>query len=415
MHPHRRSTPRRSSSLGLLQRSPRLFPLPRHAQLRHRQQIEHGFEVLALEHALLHHELSHRDVLRTRSLGELRSLGVSDPGREGGDEGGVALEPVLALGAVGFDALDASLREHPGGVRENLHREQKIVCDDGHHDIELELSRLHRGGGGGGTARAQCHDARHRTQSSVHDADSHERLPGVRGAMRRGHRSRPRPVRVLARAQPRPRHRPRSQDRIRRGCEARQGSGGEERHGATTRDGEGRAQGQGPRSRARSAGDDGVGRAWGAEITEDFVGGAPMNWIVAGLIAGVGAFFADYVMWGKVFTGPEMHGFGTMPPTPEAQKKLMASNMPKAAALALIFGLLLACSYQRLKGGLWVQGGGPLAGMEFATLLWLCTIALSTLGSGVWYDKVRPLLKATFWSWLVRMNVAGLIVGLLVK
>src|SRR2546426_2399947 len=85
------------------------------------------------------------------------------------------------------------------------------------------------------------------------------------------------------------------------------------------------------------------------------------------------------------------------------------------AGLALVFGLLLACSYQRLKGGLWVQGGGPLAGMEFATLLWLCTIALSTLGSGVWYDKVRPLLKATFWSWLVRMNVAGLIVGLLVK
>src|SRR5881396_2706422 len=148
---------------------------------------------------------------------------------------------------------------------------------------------------------------------------------------------------------------------------------------------------------------------------EHFVGGAPMNWIVAGLIAGVGAFFADNVMWGKVFTGPEMHGFGTMPPTPEAQKKLMASNMPKSAALALVFGLLLACSYQRLKGGLWVQGGGPLAGMEFATLLWLCTIALSTLGSGVWYDKVRPLLKATFWSWLVRMNVAGLIVGLLVR
>jgi len=140
-----------------------------------------------------------------------------------------------------------------------------------------------------------------------------------------------------------------------------------------------------------------------------------MNWIVAGLIAGVGAFFSDFVMWGKVFTGPEMHAFGTMPPRPEDAKKMMAANMPKAAALALVFGLLLACSYQRLKGGLWVQGGGPLAGMEFATLLWLCTIALSTLGSGVWYDKVRPLLKATFWSWLVRMNVAGLIIGLLVK
>ena len=140
-----------------------------------------------------------------------------------------------------------------------------------------------------------------------------------------------------------------------------------------------------------------------------------MHWIVAGLIAGVGAFFADYVMWGKVFTGPEMHAFGTMPSTPEEPKKQMAANMPKSAALALIFGVLLACAYQRLKGGLWVQGGGPLAGMEFGTLLWLCTIALSTVGSGVWYDKARPLLKATFWSWLVRMNVAGLIVGLLVK
>ena len=140
-----------------------------------------------------------------------------------------------------------------------------------------------------------------------------------------------------------------------------------------------------------------------------------MHWIVAGLIAGVGAWIADYVMWGKVFTGPEMHAFGTMPPRPEDAKKMMAANMPKAAVLSLLFGVLLACSYQRLKGGLWVQGGGPLAGMEFATLLWLCTIALSTVSSGVWYDKVRPLLKATFWSWLVRMNVAGLIVGLLVK
>src|SRR2546430_16657405 len=100
-----------------------------------------------------------------------------------------------------------------------------------------------------------------------------------------------------------------------------------------------------------------------------------MSWIVAGLIAGVGAFFADFVMWGKVFTGPEMRGFGTMPPTPEEQKKLMAPNMPKPAALALVVGLLLACSYQRLQRGLWVQVGGPLARMEVATTGWLRTIA----------------------------------------
>ena len=139
-----------------------------------------------------------------------------------------------------------------------------------------------------------------------------------------------------------------------------------------------------------------------------------MNWIVAGLIAGVGAFFADYVMWGKVFT-KGMEQYGSLPSSPEEGKKMMAANLPKAAVLALLFGVLLAWFYGRLKGGLWVQGGGPLAGMEFATILWLPTIALSTIGSGIWYDKVRRLHNATFWSWLVRMNVAGLLVGVLVK
>ncbi len=140
-----------------------------------------------------------------------------------------------------------------------------------------------------------------------------------------------------------------------------------------------------------------------------------MSWIVAGLIGGVGAFFADWVMWGKVFTGPEMQAFGTFPPTPEEGKKMMAANMPKSAALALIFGVLFAWFYGQFRGALWVKGGGLLAGMEFATVLWLPTIFLSTLGSGVWYDKVRPLLKATAVSWLVRMNVTGLLVGLLMK
>jgi len=89
-----------------------------------------------------------------------------------------------------------------------------------------------------------------------------------------------------------------------------------------------------------------------------------MHWIVAGLIAGVGAFFADYVMWGKVFTGPDMHAFGTTPPTPAEQQKLMAANLPKSALLALIFGVLLAWFYHQLKAGLWAKGGGPLAGMS---------------------------------------------------
>ena len=138
-----------------------------------------------------------------------------------------------------------------------------------------------------------------------------------------------------------------------------------------------------------------------------------MNWIVAGLIAGVGAFLTDWVMWGKVFTkGMEAHG--TMPTSPEEVKKMMGPNLLKSGVLALLFGVLLAWFYGRLKGGLWVQGG-PLAGMEFATILWLPTIAVQTIGNGIWYDKVRRLNNATFWSWLVRMNVAGLLVGAFVR
>jgi len=137
-----------------------------------------------------------------------------------------------------------------------------------------------------------------------------------------------------------------------------------------------------------------------------------MNWIVAGLIAGVGAFLADWLMWGKVFT-KGLEALGSMPATPEEGKKAMAANMPKTVVLALVFGVLVAWFYVRLKAGLWVTGG-PLGGMEFATILWLPTIGLQTIGSGIWFDKARPLLKATFWSWLVRMNVAGLLMGLLV-
>src|SRR5438132_12042178 len=102
-----------------------------------------------------------------------------------------------------------------------------------------------------------------------------------------------------------------------------------------------------------------------------------MNWILAGLLAGVGAFFSDFVMWGNVFTGPEMRAFGTMPPTPQEQKKMMLPAMLKSAVLSLVFGLLLACGYQRLKGGLWVEGGGVLDGMGYAPLLCLATIAFA--------------------------------------
>ena len=138
-----------------------------------------------------------------------------------------------------------------------------------------------------------------------------------------------------------------------------------------------------------------------------------MSWVVVGLIAGVGAYVADYFMWGKVFkTG--MDAFVT-PMSPEEMKKFMGPALAKSAVLSLAFGVLLAFLYARFRGSLWVQGGGPLAGMEFATVLWLSTIAFATTGSSMWYAKVRPLQNAICWAWLVRMNVAGVLVGLLLK
>jgi hypothetical protein len=138
-----------------------------------------------------------------------------------------------------------------------------------------------------------------------------------------------------------------------------------------------------------------------------------MNWVVVGLIAGVVAYLVDWVMWGKVFT-KGMEAFVT-PMTPEEMKRFMGPAMAKSAVLALIFGVLFAWFYAQFRPCLWVQSGGPLAGMEFATVLWLPTILLSTLGGSVWYTKLRTIHTATSVSWLVRMNAAGVVVGLLMR
>ncbi len=136
------------------------------------------------------------------------------------------------------------------------------------------------------------------------------------------------------------------------------------------------------------------------------------SWIVAGLIAGVVAYLADWVVWSKVFT-TGLEAFG-MQMSAEEMKRFMGPALAKSAALALAFGVLLAWFYGRFRGALWVQGGGVFAGMEFATVLWI-PILLAMVGSSVWYVKARSLQMATCWAWLIRMNAAGIVVGLLMK
>jgi hypothetical protein len=137
-----------------------------------------------------------------------------------------------------------------------------------------------------------------------------------------------------------------------------------------------------------------------------------MNWVVTGLIAGIIVYLVDWLMWSKVFT-TGMDAFIT-PMTPEEMKRFMGPAMAKSAVLSLIFGVIFAYLYARFRGSLWVESGGPLAGMEFATVLWI-PVALATLGGSVWYTKVRALHNATMWAWLARMNAAGIVVGLLMK
>jgi len=108
-----------------------------------------------------------------------------------------------------------------------------------------------------------------------------------------------------------------------------------------------------------------------------------------------------------------LEAFG-MQMSAEEMKRFMGPALAKSAALALAFGVLLAWFYGRFRGALWVQGGGVFAGMEFATVLWI-PILLAMVGSSVWYVKARSLQMATCWAWLIRMNAAGIVVGLLMK
>lgn len=136
-----------------------------------------------------------------------------------------------------------------------------------------------------------------------------------------------------------------------------------------------------------------------------------MSWLVAGVVAGVVAYLVDFVMWSKVFT-KGMEPFAT--PPPPGQPVAMGGMMIKSAVLALVFGVLLAWLYARFRPSLWVEAGGALAGIEFAVVLWL-PLALAQVGSGVWFDRARPLLNANMWAWLVRMSAAGLVVGLFIR
>ena len=136
------------------------------------------------------------------------------------------------------------------------------------------------------------------------------------------------------------------------------------------------------------------------------------SWVVAGLIAGVVMYLVDYAMWGKVLT-KGLEAFADQL-SPEQMKAFMGPALMKSAVLSLLFGVVFAYVYGQLRTALWVAGGGPLAGMEFGTVLWL-PVLFATVGGSIWYTRVRALHRATMWAWLARLNAAGLVVGFLMR
>src|SRR2546423_15078708 len=89
---------------------------------------------------------------------------------------------------------------------------------------------------------------------------------------------------------------------------------------------------------------------------------------VAGLIAGVVVYLVDWILWSKVFTSG-MDAF-MMQMSPDEMKKFMGPALAKSAVLSLVFGFLFAWFYGRFRGALWLQSGGPLAGVGGATGPW---------------------------------------------
>lgn len=139
-----------------------------------------------------------------------------------------------------------------------------------------------------------------------------------------------------------------------------------------------------------------------------------MIWTIiwGGVVTAMVAYFVDFLLWSYVFT----EGFGELTSLhgdKEKMKSQMGPMLAKSFLNTLLFGIVFVAIYARLRNSLWAAG--VLGGMEFGVVLWLPTIAVASIGNGIWFDKARPLARANFWIWLIKLNVAGIVVAFLIK
>lgn len=130
-----------------------------------------------------------------------------------------------------------------------------------------------------------------------------------------------------------------------------------------------------------------------------------MNWIVAGLIAGVIAHFVDFIMWTFVFN-KGMQDYTSMSMATPPTTAQMMPMMIKSLVINLFMGIVFVNVYIHLRTEPVVHG--IFGGAEFGVVLWLPTIFTQNVLSGIWFDKPRRLMMASAIVMLIKLICLGL-------
>ena len=104
--------------------------------------VEDALRLVGRQIALFHDDFPEGPAAGHGFLGYFCPLLVADDGVEGGHQDGVPGQPALRLLAVGGDAHDALVGKGANGADEHVHHLEQVVGDDGHHHVQLQLSRL---------------------------------------------------------------------------------------------------------------------------------------------------------------------------------------------------------------------------------------------------------------------------------
>ena len=130
-----------------------------------------------------------------------------------------------------------------------------------------------------------------------------------------------------------------------------------------------------------------------------------MNWIVAGVIAGLIAHVVDFVMWSFVFN-KGMNDYTSMTMTTPPSMGSMMPQLVKSLFINLFMGIVFVNVYIHLRTEPVVHG--IFGGAEFGVVLWLPTVFTQNVLTGIWFDKPRRLVTASGVVSLMKLVALGL-------